>query len=76
MTFLVTIVTGTLRVCQDKKIEAKSSLKAVLNALHHGTSAYFHLQDLPMAQLGIAVFPKPKSPDKLKLEQRTQKEAA
>lgn len=55
MIYRVNISTDSLRICDGKEIEAKSSMEAVLAALHHETSAYKHLRDLPMALLRIEV---------------------
>lgn len=57
MIYRVNISTDSLRICEGKKIEAKSSMEAVLTALHHETSAYKHLRDLPMARLRIDCCP-------------------
>ena len=57
MIYVVNIATDSLRICEGKEIEAKSSMEAVLMALHHETSAYQHLKDLPMARLRIEVWP-------------------
>lgn len=56
-TYIVTIATDSLRLCESKEVEAKSSIEALLTALHHETSAYQHLRDLPMARLRITVWP-------------------
>jgi len=53
MTYLVTIHTDSLCICDAKETEARTSMEAVLAALHHETSAYKHLRDLPMARLQI-----------------------
>ncbi len=57
MIYSVNISTDSLRICDGKEIEARSSMEAVLAALHHETSAYKHLRDLPMALLRIEVNP-------------------
>ena len=57
MKHLVTISTDSLRICDGKEIEAKSSMEALLAALHHETSTYEHLKDLPMAMLRVEVTP-------------------
>ena len=57
MTFRVSISTDSVRICDDKPVEAKTSMEAALAALHHETSAYKHLKDLPMALLRIEVNP-------------------
>jgi hypothetical protein len=38
-------------------VEARSSLEAVLLALHHETSAYQHLKDLRFAHISIQASP-------------------
>ena len=53
MIFLVSIATDSLVLCTAKEVEARTSMEAVLAALHHETSAYKHLRDLPMARLRI-----------------------
>ena len=57
MIYQVNIWTDSLRICEGKEIEAKSSMEAELAALHHETRAYKHLKDLPMAHLKIEVWP-------------------
>ena len=58
MTYLVSIATDSLVICEGKVMEARTSMEAVLAALHHETSAYKHLRDLPMARLRIRSEPK------------------
>lgn len=53
MKFDVTIRTDSLVICDRKIVEAKSSMEAVLQELHHSTSAYQHMRDLPFARLSI-----------------------
>ena len=57
MKHLVSIATDSVRICDSKEIEAPTSMEAVLAALHHDTSAYQHLRDLPKARLCILVWP-------------------
>lgn len=57
MKHLVSIATDSVRICDSKEIEAPTSMDAVLQALHHTTSAYKHLGDLPKARLCILVWP-------------------
>jgi hypothetical protein len=54
---LVTIQTDSLIICQARPVEARGTMEALLAALHHKTSAYAHLRDLPMARLHIEVWP-------------------
>ena len=58
MIFLVTITTDSLVICEARETEAPTSMEAVHAALHHETSAYKHLRDLPMARLRIRSEPK------------------
>lgn len=58
MIYLVSIHTDSLRLCEGRETEAQTSMEAVLAALHHETSAYKHLKDLPMARLRIRSEPK------------------
>lgn len=53
----VTIRTDSLVICEGKVIEGHTTMEALLAALHHETSAYAHLRDLPMARLHIEVWP-------------------
>ena len=57
MKHLVSIATDSVRICDSKEIEAPTSMEALLAALHHETSAYKHLKDLPKARLCILVWP-------------------
>lgn len=57
MKCLVDIATDSLRICDGRAVEARTSMGALLEALHHETSAYAHLKDLPMAHLKIEVWP-------------------
>lgn len=52
----VTIRTDSLVICEAKPVEARTTMEALLAALHHETSAYAHLRDLPMARLHIEVW--------------------
>lgn len=53
----VTIRTDSLVICEGTVIEGRTTMEALLAALHHETSAYQHLRDLPMAHLHIEVWP-------------------
>jgi hypothetical protein len=53
----VTIRTDSLVICEAKPVEGRTTLEALLAALHHETSAYKHLKDLPLAHLHIEVWP-------------------
>lgn len=53
----VTISTDSLIICEGKVHEGRSTMEALIAALHHETSAYAHLRDLPMARLHIEVWP-------------------
>ncbi len=57
MKAFVTIRTDSLVICEARPVEARTTMEALLAALHHETSAYAHLRDLPMARLRIEVWP-------------------
>ena len=57
MRAFVTISTDSLIICEAKVHEGRSTMEALIAALHHETSAYAHLKDLPMARLHIEVWP-------------------
>lgn len=66
------IRTDSLTICDGSVMEGRSTLEIVLAALHHETSAYKHLRDLPWANLSIQVRPvmdvPPKGPRTLNQE--------
>ncbi|MDP1587730.1 MAG: hypothetical protein Q8M07_08315 [Prosthecobacter sp.] len=53
----MTIRTDRLIICEGKMVEGRTTMEALLAALHHETSAYAHLRDLPTARLHIEVWP-------------------
>lgn len=53
----VYIRTDSLKLCDGSVMEGRSTLEIALAALHHETSAYKHLKDLPFANLSIQVRP-------------------
>lgn len=53
----VTIRTDSLVICEGRMVEGRTTMEALLTALHHETSAYQHLRDLPRAHLHIEVWP-------------------
>lgn len=57
MIYLVNIQTDSINIVSRKSIQARSSMEALLLALHHETSAYQHLKDMPHARLHIQVEP-------------------
>lgn len=61
----VTISTDTLIICEGKVTEGRTTMEALLAALHHETSAYQHLRDLPMAHLHIEVWPMTDAPPRV-----------
>ena len=72
MKALVTICTDSLIICEAKPLEARTTMEALLAALHHETSAYSHLRDLPAARLHIEVWPEADSFGKATLNQEAQ----
>lgn len=56
MTFSVDIRTDSVAI-SHREVEARSTVEAVLTAMHHETSAYQHLRDLPFANLRILARP-------------------
>lgn len=69
----VTIRTDSLVICEGRMVEARTTMEALLAALHHETSAYQHLRDLPMAQMHIEVWPEGQA---LLLQNRTLNQEA
>jgi hypothetical protein len=57
MNAFVTISTDSLIISEAKAVEARTTMEALLAALHHETSAHAHLRDLPLARLHIEVWP-------------------
>lgn len=57
MKYLVSIATDSLRICDEKPVEAPTSMEAALAALHYKTSAHGHLEGMPLAHLRIEVWP-------------------
>lgn len=69
----VTIRTEKLTICEGKVVDGRTTMEALLAALHHETSAYAHLRDLPMAHLHIEVWPQGEA---LLMEPRTLNQEA
>lgn len=57
MKYGVSICTDSVSITDGQIVEARSSMEALLAALHHETSAYKHLKDMPHARLHIKVEP-------------------
>lgn len=53
----VSISTDSLVICEGKMVEGRTTMEALLAALHYETSAFAHLRELPMARLHIEVWP-------------------
>lgn len=68
----VTIRTDSLTICAGVVHEGKTALQILEASLHHETSAYQHLKDLPWANISIQVQPlmdvAPKAPKTLNQE--------
>lgn len=57
MKALVTIRTDSLLICEAMPAEARTTVEALLAALHYETGVYAHLRDMPSARLHIEVWP-------------------
>ena len=71
----VTISTDSLLICEAREVEGRSTMEGLLAALHHETSAYQHLRDLPSASLHIEVWAESRSLMPLTLNQEANGKA-